>query len=202
MTGERSAVTRSATAAVAKAGIIADFRAAMGELKCIGSERLVRQGISMTQLHVMHMLERHGEMAMSRLAELLDVSALECDRPDRPHRRARLRRADPRPERPAGRPRPDHGPAAARSWKRWRRFARRCSSGCSDDSTRAQPDRSARGRDVRPARGDRHHRRRSELRCQPYARATRKGLNPIMEAFPATPAMIRPLDSKRTPPWV
>jgi DNA-binding MarR family transcriptional regulator len=73
MTGERSAVARSATA-VAKAGIIADFRAAMSELKCIGSERLVRQGISMTQLHVMNMLERHGEMAMSRLAEMLDVS--------------------------------------------------------------------------------------------------------------------------------
>jgi DNA-binding MarR family transcriptional regulator len=73
MTGERSAVARSATA-VAKAGIIADFRAAMGELKCIGSERLVRQGISMTQLHVMNMLEQHGEMAMSRLAEMLDVS--------------------------------------------------------------------------------------------------------------------------------
>jgi DNA-binding MarR family transcriptional regulator len=46
----------------------------MGELKCIGSERLVRQGISMTQLHVMNMLERHGEVAMSRLAEMLDVS--------------------------------------------------------------------------------------------------------------------------------
>jgi DNA-binding MarR family transcriptional regulator len=73
MTGGRSAVARSATA-VAKAGIIADFRAAMSELKCIGSERLVRQGISMTQLHVMNMLERHGEMAMSRLAEMLDVS--------------------------------------------------------------------------------------------------------------------------------
>jgi DNA-binding MarR family transcriptional regulator len=73
MTGERSAVARSATA-VAKAGIIADFRAAMTELKCIGSERLVRQGISMTQLHVMNMLERHGEVAMSRLAEMLDVS--------------------------------------------------------------------------------------------------------------------------------
>jgi DNA-binding MarR family transcriptional regulator len=28
----------------------------------------------MTQLHVMNMLERHGEMAMSRLAEMLGVS--------------------------------------------------------------------------------------------------------------------------------
>ena len=59
---------------VAKATIIADFRASMAELKCIGSERLVRQGISMTQLHVMHLLDHHGEMPMSRLAEMLDVS--------------------------------------------------------------------------------------------------------------------------------
>ena len=61
-------------ATATKAAIIADFRASMGELKCIGSERLVRQGISMTQLHVMHLLERHGEMTMSRLAEMIDVS--------------------------------------------------------------------------------------------------------------------------------
>jgi DNA-binding MarR family transcriptional regulator len=60
--------------AVAKAAIIADFRASMAELKCIGSERLVRQGISMTQLHVMHLLDHHGEMPMSRLAEMIDVS--------------------------------------------------------------------------------------------------------------------------------
>jgi DNA-binding MarR family transcriptional regulator len=57
-----------------KVTILADLHAAMGELKCIGSERLVRLGISMSQLHVMHLLERHGEMPMSRLAEMLDVS--------------------------------------------------------------------------------------------------------------------------------
>ena len=49
-----------------KARVVADLRASFGEVKCIGSERLVRQGISMTQ--------RHGEMAMSRLADMLDVS--------------------------------------------------------------------------------------------------------------------------------
>jgi len=65
--------TNSSTA-VAKGAIIADFRASIGELKCIGSERLLRQGISMTQLHVMHLLAGHGEMAMSHLAEMLDVS--------------------------------------------------------------------------------------------------------------------------------
>lgn len=54
--------------------IIADFRAAMAELRCIGSEKLVRLGVSMTQLHVMSMLERHGDMPMSRLADMIDVS--------------------------------------------------------------------------------------------------------------------------------
>jgi DNA-binding MarR family transcriptional regulator len=57
-----------------KAAILSDLSASLGELKCVGSERLVRLGISMTQLHVMHLLERHGEIAMSRLAEMLDVS--------------------------------------------------------------------------------------------------------------------------------
>ena len=28
----------------------------------------------MTQLHILYMLDRHGEMPMSRLAEVLDVS--------------------------------------------------------------------------------------------------------------------------------
>jgi DNA-binding MarR family transcriptional regulator len=65
---------RSMTSADTKAAIVADFRASIGELKCLGSERLVRLGISMTQLHVMHLLEHHGELAMSHLAETLDVS--------------------------------------------------------------------------------------------------------------------------------
>src|SRR5690349_21638716 len=54
--------------------LIADVRSFLGELKCVGSERLLRMGISMAQLHVLHVLERHGELAMSRLAETLDVS--------------------------------------------------------------------------------------------------------------------------------
>lgn len=54
--------------------IIADFRSAMAELRCMGSERLLRLGVSMSQLHVMSMLDRHGDMPMSRLAEMVDVS--------------------------------------------------------------------------------------------------------------------------------
>jgi DNA-binding MarR family transcriptional regulator len=67
-------VMQTITRSDQKAAIIADVRATLGELKCLGSERLVRLGISMTQLHVMHLLERHGELPMSRLAEMLDVS--------------------------------------------------------------------------------------------------------------------------------
>ncbi len=69
-----SRTTVDSKASGAKTAIIADLRATFGELKCIASERLVRQGISMTQLHVMHLLQGHGEMPMSRLAEMLDVS--------------------------------------------------------------------------------------------------------------------------------
>ena len=64
----------SGTTTVTTKAIIADLRTAMGELKCLGSERLVRLGISMMQMHVMHLLDRHGELPMSRLAEMLDVS--------------------------------------------------------------------------------------------------------------------------------
>jgi DNA-binding MarR family transcriptional regulator len=54
--------------------IITGFRAALLELRCIGSQRMLHRGVSMTHFHVMSMLERHGEMTMSRLAEMLDVS--------------------------------------------------------------------------------------------------------------------------------
>lgn len=56
------------------APIIADFRAAMNQVKCASSERLVRMGISMAQLHILYTLQRGGEMPMSRLADVLHVS--------------------------------------------------------------------------------------------------------------------------------
>jgi len=46
----------------------------MNQVKCASSERLVRMGISMAQLHIMYTLQRGGEMPMSRLAEVLHVS--------------------------------------------------------------------------------------------------------------------------------
>ena len=46
----------------------------MNQMKCASSERLVRMGISMAQLHILYTLQRSGEMPMSRLAEVLHVS--------------------------------------------------------------------------------------------------------------------------------
>lgn len=54
--------------------IIADYRAFMGQMKCAMSDRLVRLGISMAQLNIMYTLQRNGEMPMSRLADVLNVS--------------------------------------------------------------------------------------------------------------------------------
>ena len=56
------------------ADIIADFKVTIGAMKCAMSERLVRLGVSMAQLHIMVTLARSGEMTMSRLAEVLGVS--------------------------------------------------------------------------------------------------------------------------------
>jgi DNA-binding MarR family transcriptional regulator len=42
--------------------------------RCAGTGRLVKAGVSMTHMHVMWLLEHHGDLPMSRMAELLDVS--------------------------------------------------------------------------------------------------------------------------------
>ena len=56
------------------AEIVSNFREAFAELRCLGSERMHRADISMTHFHLLSMLERHGSITMSRIAELLDVS--------------------------------------------------------------------------------------------------------------------------------
>lgn len=43
-------------------------------VRCASSERVLRRGISVAQLHILYMLKRHGQMPMSRLAEVLNVS--------------------------------------------------------------------------------------------------------------------------------
>ena len=57
-----------------QAEIVSNFREAFAELRCLGSERMHRADISMTHFHLLSMLERHGSITMSRIAELLDVS--------------------------------------------------------------------------------------------------------------------------------
>ena len=52
----------------------AQFRRALGELRCAASQDVLRSGISMTQIQVLTLLEHHGEMPMSRLADMLGVS--------------------------------------------------------------------------------------------------------------------------------
>jgi len=46
----------------------------IGELRCASMGQLVQGKVSMGQMHVLWMLQHHGEMPMSRLAELIDVS--------------------------------------------------------------------------------------------------------------------------------
>jgi len=58
----------------ASRAIIAQFRAALRELRCMGTDRMRRLGVSHTHFTVVSLLDRHGEMPMSRLAEMLDVS--------------------------------------------------------------------------------------------------------------------------------
>jgi DNA-binding MarR family transcriptional regulator len=54
--------------------IIADFHDVLFALKCATSERLHRLGVSMAQLNILYSLQRSGEMPMSRLADVLNVS--------------------------------------------------------------------------------------------------------------------------------
>ena len=56
------------------APIIADFRTAITTLKALSNERVLRLGLSMAQLNILYTLKRCGEMPMSRLAEMLNVS--------------------------------------------------------------------------------------------------------------------------------
>jgi DNA-binding MarR family transcriptional regulator len=54
--------------------IIADFHDTLFAFKCATSERLLRLGVSMAQLNILYSLQRSGEMPMSRLADVLNVS--------------------------------------------------------------------------------------------------------------------------------
>ncbi len=59
---------------VAAEDAIASLGLAVGSLRCAGSQRLVRLGISMTHFHVLTLLRHHDAMPMGRLADILDAS--------------------------------------------------------------------------------------------------------------------------------
>ncbi len=54
--------------------VLADLALAVGALRCAGSQRLVRLGISMTHFHVLTLLRHNDALPMGRLAEILDAS--------------------------------------------------------------------------------------------------------------------------------
>jgi DNA-binding MarR family transcriptional regulator len=53
---------------------IAGLGRTVGSLRCAGSQRLLRLGISMTHFHVLTLLRHHDAMPMGRLADILDAS--------------------------------------------------------------------------------------------------------------------------------
>jgi DNA-binding MarR family transcriptional regulator len=54
--------------------IIAQLRSSLRELKCMNGDRMRRADVSWTHFYIVSVLERHGDLPMSRLAEVLDVS--------------------------------------------------------------------------------------------------------------------------------
>jgi DNA-binding MarR family transcriptional regulator len=54
--------------------ILTEVAGWVGELRCASMGRLVQGKVSMSQMHVLWLLQHQGEMSMSRLAELLGVS--------------------------------------------------------------------------------------------------------------------------------
>ncbi len=54
--------------------IIAQFRSGMRELRCMSGDKMRRTELSFTNSHILSMLDHHGQMPMSRVAEMLDVS--------------------------------------------------------------------------------------------------------------------------------
>jgi DNA-binding MarR family transcriptional regulator len=74
---ERADATRATAADATADGVMAsfaEFRRALGELRCAAQQGVLRSGISMTQIHVLTLLEHHGDLPMSRLADMLGVS--------------------------------------------------------------------------------------------------------------------------------
>jgi DNA-binding MarR family transcriptional regulator len=69
-------IDTSATVATeaTKSRIASGIHDMIAGFRCAGTGRLVKAGVSMTHMHVMWLLEHHGDLPMSRMADLLDVS--------------------------------------------------------------------------------------------------------------------------------
>jgi DNA-binding MarR family transcriptional regulator len=65
---------RSTSETVDVDAILTEVTGWVGELRCASMGRLVQGRVSLSQLHVLWLLQHQGEMSMSRLAVLLDVS--------------------------------------------------------------------------------------------------------------------------------
>jgi DNA-binding MarR family transcriptional regulator len=70
--GEQS--TKPAADASSVDAILTEVSGWIGELRCASMGRLVQGHVSLTHMHVLWLLQHHGAMTMSRLADLLDVS--------------------------------------------------------------------------------------------------------------------------------
>ena len=54
--------------------IVSTILGIVSSIRCAGSGKLVKLGVSMTHMHVLWTLQHHGPLPMSRMADLLDVS--------------------------------------------------------------------------------------------------------------------------------
>ena len=54
--------------------IVNGFHDIIGGFRCAGTGRLVKLGVSMTHMHVLWMLQHHGDLPMSRMAGVLPLA--------------------------------------------------------------------------------------------------------------------------------
>ena len=66
--------TKDGSNAATVEAILTEVASWVGELRCASMSRLVQSQVSMSQMHVLWLLQHHGAMPMSRLADLLGVS--------------------------------------------------------------------------------------------------------------------------------
>src|SRR5262245_1809216 len=75
--GEQSTTTATEPASAGTASvdaILTEVGGWVGELRCASMGRLVQSQVSLSHMHVLWVLQHHGAMSMSRLAEFMDVS--------------------------------------------------------------------------------------------------------------------------------